>query len=340
MSRGRRRFLFCIGGAVLAGAPFVRPEPNRLGNSKAGAASKLKPFERRSHALGSTVSLTAFHEQEDVAHEGLSAAFEELERVEDLMSIYRPDSQLSQLNRDRLLQDPHPYLVRVLRYAQTISRRTGGAFDVTVQPLWKLYAEARQTSRLPSTQELTAARQAVDWRRVRIARNRIELEVAKTQVTLNGIAQGFAADCVAATLRRAGIDHALIDTGEVGTIGCKPQGQSWKIGIQHPRQEDAYVALAQLQGRCLATSGDYATRFGHDFAHHHLLDPRTGASPGELASASVVATTAMEADALSTAVFILGMESGLRWIETIPGADALLVDKQGRASATSNFPRG
>ncbi|MCA9225527.1 MAG: FAD:protein FMN transferase, partial [Planctomycetales bacterium] len=112
----------------------------------------------------------------------------------------------------------------------------------------------------------------------------------------------------------------------------------WSVGIQHPRQPDGFLSLARLTGRCLATSGDYATTFSADRRHHHIFDPRTGQSPTELASVSVLAPTAMAADALSTAAMVLGVDGTLRLVANLPEVDTLLVDKQGRRHRTASFP--
>ena len=109
-------------------------------------------------------------------------------------------------------------------------------------------------------------------------------------------------------------------------------------GIQHPRNEDAYIALARLSGRCLATSGDYATAFADDYSQHHLFDPHTGRSPTALSSVSIAAASAMQADALSTAVFVLGPDAGLELVKTEPSCDALLVLNNGRTLVTEGFP--
>jgi thiamine biosynthesis lipoprotein len=121
-------------------------------------------------------------------------------------------------------------------------------------------------------------------------------------------------------------------------MGNKPSREAWTVGIQHPRMEDAYVALARLDGRCLATSGDYATSFTADRRDNHIFDPRTGRSPANFASVSVLAESGLLADGLSTAVFVLGLEHGLELIEATPGADALFVLNDGRTRTTRGFP--
>ncbi|MFC1588475.1 FAD:protein FMN transferase, partial [Planctomycetota bacterium] len=117
-------------------------------------------------------------------------------------------------------------------------------------------------------------------------------------VTLNGIAQGFAADCMLAALEANGVQHALVNTGEIGVIG-----------IQHPRHKDAFISRARLDGRCIATSGDYATTFSPDGEHNHIFDPRTGHSPKEFQSVTVLAKSGLEADALSTTIFVSGLQN-------------------------------
>ncbi len=295
-------------------------------------------FRRTFHALGSSITMSVWHRDEAAAEAALDAAFAELEIVENVMSIYRPESQLSRLNQEAMLDNPHPHLVMVLEYATAMAKETDGVFDVTVQPLWELYHNAKKHNRLPSETDVIQARALVDWKRLKITPTRLQLTGEGTAITLNGIAQGFAADAAMAVLRRAGVAHALIDAGEMNALGGKPDGAAFTVGIQHPRHDDAFVSMAKLQDRCLATSGDYQTRFSDDFTHHHLFDPHTGYSPTELASVSIVAPTAMAADALSTAVFVLGAERGMDLVRRTPGTDALLVSKDGQVTATEDFP--
>lgn len=299
---------------------------------------RLTRVERTSRALGSEVSITACHGDRSAAEAALDEAFAELELVEEVMSLYRPHSQLCQLNRDQVLNDPHPYLVQVLGLAQRLSADTKGAFDVTVQGLWSLQAAAHKSGKTPSPAEIAAARSTIDWRRVEVSPTRVRLTGHSTAVTLNGIAQGFAADRALAALRSHGVEHALVNTGEIGSLGNRPDEQRWTTGIQHPRVEDAYMSLVELDGRCLATSGDYATSFSDDHTSHHIFDPRTGRSPQSFSSVSVLAPSGLLADGLSTALFVLGLEEGLKLIDSINGVDALYVAKDGRTHSTPGFP--
>jgi thiamine biosynthesis lipoprotein len=326
----RRRFLFLIGGAGGLAALGVAPALRTRGLEKA---------ERTSWALGADVTLTALHENRRTAELAIDDAFAELERIEEAMSLYRPHSQLCRLNRDGALENPDRYLVEVLRAAAAMSGRSDGAFDATVQPLWKLYADAKKAGRLPEAEAVREATARIDWRRVEVASDRIRFRGDGMAVTLNGIAQGFAADRVRAALQARGVRHALVNTGEFGSLGRKADGTPWTVGIQHPRRPDSYVALAALQDRFLSTSGDYATPFSDDFRHNHIFDPRTGLSPTEFSSVTVLARTGMEADALTKVLFVRGPEQGLELVRSVPGADALCVLKDGRVILTDGFPR-
>jgi thiamine biosynthesis lipoprotein len=247
----RRQFLYV--SAALGGSTALAAACGNGGLDKRHEPCPdlaLQTVTRTSRALGAEVAMTALHQDRRTAAAAVDAAFAELELVEELMSIYRPQSQLSRLNRDGVLDSPHPYIVAVLRYAQDLAERTEGAFDVTVQPLWSVYRHAARRGELPQERELAAARAMVGWRRLSVTAERLTLE-GGAQITLNGIAQGFAADCALRALRSLGVEHALVDTGELGALGRKANGEKWTVGIQHPRVPDAYISLAQLQRRFL-----------------------------------------------------------------------------------------
>lgn len=325
----RRHFLrLGLGaGCAAAGATFAARR----------SEAALQEFRRTDRALGTTIELRVLHADEMSAEIAIDAALAAVDRVESLMSLYRPHSQLCELNRTGRVEDPDPWFLDVLRAAVEVSSASRGAFDVTVQPLWNCWTNATRAGRLPTEAELAAARGVVDWRAVAVSPDEVAFRRPGMQMTLNGIAQGFAADRAADALRRFGVEHALIDTGEIRPLG-KNRASSWSVGVQHPREADAYSAVARLNGRALSTSGDYSTTFTADRRHHHIVDPHIGYSPGELASATVVAPTACEADALSTAVLVLGAESGLRLVADRPDVDALFVYKDGRTVSTAGFP--
>lgn len=334
----RRKFLYAVGTGVAAVAVAGGWRTATPGGRRNEDVDRLQMFSRQQYAMGTKVTLTVLHAEQRIASSALDEAFAQIEKIERVCSLYRGDSQLSRLNRKATLRNPDPQLTYLLRQAADWSRRSRGAFDVTVQPLWSLYERADRLGGLPTADEIQVARTCVDWRRVTLNDRYVELEGAGTAVTMNSLAQGYAADQVARILRGRGIHHALVNTGEIGALGNRLDGKRWVAGIQHPRDEDAFAALARLDGRSLATSGDYATTFGGRFETNHLFDPRTGQSPSEVISVSVAATTALEADALSTAIFVLGPEQGSQLVSCTPNADAMIMLGNGRRLTTDGFP--
>lgn len=335
----RRKFILSlVGGTALGWTGWKNKSFWSVHSNASRSAGPLIQVSRSTHALGTHVKLTVFHADADHALLAINRAFKEIDLVERLMSLYRPYSQLSVLNRRGFLKEPHPRLVEILNLARDLSRNTAGAFDFTVQPLYALHAAAAECGTVPDEKEIARVLKVVGWSRVEVAPGRIRLENTGMAITLNGIAQGYASDVIGHVLREEGIEHALIDSGEIGTIGNHAENRDWQIGIKHPRKPEALLGLTHLDGRCLATSGDYETRFGDSFERHHLLNPHTGLSANDLSSVSVLAANATQADALSTALFILGLRDGRALIEDTPRADALFVDKQGIVTRTRGFP--
>ena len=325
----RRKFIWAslgLGGLALAGG------------LRAGATRKLERHTLDGRAFGAAVSLVVLEKDRARAKAALAEAMAEVMAVDALMSLYRDDSQLVALNTSGRLARPDPRVLEVLRHAQSVSAQTGGAFDVTVQPLWNAFAKAQARGGLPTADEIEAARALVDWRDLQVWDDEVTLQRPGMGVTLNGVAQGYAADRALLAARRHGIEHALFLAGAYVSLGRNEQGEGWTLGVQHPRNPDAIAAKLALDGRALSTSGDYETFFTPDFLHNHIFDPATGDSPTELASASALAPTGMMADSLSTSFMVLGVERALALAAKLPGVDALLIGKDGRHWRTPGLP--
>jgi thiamine biosynthesis lipoprotein len=285
-------------------------------------------------AFGTTVGVSVRHPDAGLAQRAISAALIEARRIDGLMSLYDPASQVFRLNRDKVLEGPDPHLLAVLGHARALSRLTLGAFDITVQPLWRSFRDA---AGLPSACERLHLRSLIDWTGVQAGSGRVALGRSGMAITLNGLAQGYAADLALAALRRHGIRHALVDTGEYGALG-RAEGRPWTLGIRDPRAEEGLAARLVLDGRCAATSGDYAAAFTPDRLHHHIFDPATGDSPLELSSVTVLAPTGLEADGLSTAFMVLGARRAHTLAARLPGVDLLTIGKDGAAWKSAGFP--
>jgi thiamine biosynthesis lipoprotein len=287
-------------------------------------------------AFGTSVSIAAVHVDPQTAATAVKEALAAIRHVDATMTVFRPDSEVGRLNASGLLERPDPHLVNVLEGARSMADASEGAFDPTVQPLWLLWTRCRREGRLPSAAELQEARSRVDFRSLEVDRDRIAFGRSGMGVTLNGIAQGYAADLAVAALRRRGVHDHLVDAGEWGAEGGRQPGAPWTVGIRHPRDPDRIVAAVRMDGRFLATSGDYATPFTDDLVHHHILDPRTGDSPPSLSGVTVAAPTGLVADALTKPLMILPRDRAEALLARYPGAGAVWFDKDGRVAAVRN----
>jgi FAD:protein FMN transferase len=289
--------------------------------------------ERAMVGLGTTLSLRAGHASAERAEAGLDAAVNAVRHVERHMSLFNPDSALCHLNREGVLHQPDPDLVKILLLARSVSKRSQGAFDVTVQPLWDTWQSAKQSNRFPTTNELKRARGKTGWHHLEISAQRLRLLQPGMALTLNGIAQGYASDLAREALRLHGIEHALIDTGEWSTLGHSTDSRPWSLGVEDPRQLDSIIASIVSDGRAIATSSDAHCSFSADLRHHHIFDPRTGCSPRELASVTVLAPTCALADALTKVMFMASPERAIALAKHWQ-VDVLVIDKAGHLHAS------
>ena len=290
---GRRRVLAVLGAA--AGLPLL---PER--------AASAPLWRWGGDALGTAASIRLHHPDAGRARALIITCVAELRRLEAALSLYRADSELCRLNRDGRLANPSRDMLAAMRGAQAWSARTAGAFDPTVQPLWRLYADhfARDPLDLagPPPAALAAAGGLVDWTSLEVSARSIAFARPGMAATLNGIAQGFITDRIVDRLRDGGIESTLVEMGEAAAIGLRPDGRSWSAGI--PDADGRVVATVPLTGRAVATSAGFATRFEPSGRFHHLFDPATGACARHVAAVSVTAPSATAADALSTALFV------------------------------------
>ena len=327
----RRSFLFAGIGAALLPATLLRSA------ALTGAITRRPVPDTAAHlytasdlAFGTTITMHVLHHDQRLAELAMEDAFREAKSVDALMSIHSRSSQVMQLNTHGAVQNPHPHLLTVLAEASRLSRLTDGAFDITVQPLWNQFTSAAERNALPDESARKQAQSLVDWRAVQFDAQQARLTKPAMSITLNGIAQGYAVDLALNAVRARGIEHALLDTGEFISIGSKAS-HPWLVGVQDPRHSDQMAALLGMDGRSVATSGDYETFFSPDFAHNHIFDPHTGDSPLELASVTVAAPSGLLADGLSTAFFVMGHEKSLQLLKTMPQVEALFIDKHGNS---------
>jgi thiamine biosynthesis lipoprotein len=263
----------------------------------------------RGSALGAQVSIDIFHPDRQEAGRIVQICLAEVRRLERQFSLYRADSAICALNRSGILVAPDPDMVRLLKASLRFSELTDGAFDPTVQPLWRLYAEHFSSEKPdpdgPPAQRLTEAMAKVGRSGLRVSEERVSLVRHGAAITLNGIAQGYATDRVVDVLHSHGLSTTLVNMGEIRALGARADGMPWRIGLADPDKPGAVTETVDLVDRAVATSAGAGFRFDPVGRFTHLFDPRTGRSPGLYRSVSVIAPTATEADALSTAFSLM-----------------------------------
>jgi FAD:protein FMN transferase len=317
----RRRALSVI--AATAGVPFL---------ARRGAAARAPVFEWRGRALGAEARLLLAHPEEAVVRRVIGRCLDEIARLERIFSLQLPDSEIATLNRTgRLAAASHDFRT-VLAEAQRFGELSRGAFDVTVQPLWQLYAAhfAANPDDVagPPVDRIEAARRRVNYREVALDRSRASFLRPGMAVTLNGIAQGYITDRVADLLRAAGFARVLVQLGE--TVAGAPQapGRPWRVGIPDPFAPDRMIETVDAVDVAIATSSGRATSFDRTGRHHHLFDPATGRSADHCASVTVMAPCAITADALSTALAVSPLAAARHLLQATE-ASALFVGVDG-----------
>lgn len=319
-------------------------------------------------AMGCVVSATLLAPSRARGEETLGRTFEEMDRLIGILNRYDDASPLAHLNREGRMEDAPPELSAVVGAALRCHRLSHGAFDATVMPLVDLYrrclgdrprgserfrasgghppVEAAAGSPVaassgrsgpapvapapPSRREVEAALQVVGSEAVAQRGRRIAFRRPGMALTLDGIAKGYIVDRMAEALEASGVRNFLVNAGgDIRVAGTNEHGRPWSVAVQDPCHREEYPDTLPMTRGAVATSGSYEIHFDRERSFHHLMSRKTGSSPRGLSSVTVTAPTAMAADALSTAVFVMGPSAGLELVESLPGCEALILGDGG-----------
>jgi len=290
--------------------------------------------------MGTIVNMTVCGPDEQKCREVIAACITRMDSLSSMMSTYNPQSPISQLNRDGILQNSPGELVEVFRLSRQMSEVTDGAFDPTVMPLVTLYKTIKKTGTLPSESKIKESLRLVNFRHIVVEdNNTIRYLLPGTQATLDGIAKGYIVDQGVKVLREHGFNDAYIEAGgDLMTIGTRQDGNGWKIGIRNPRSNDLKkMDTIVLSNRAIATSGDYLQYFTEDKKVHHIINPFTGFSPVNTASSSILAPNVATADGLATATMVLGPQAAQELVESLPDCEGYFFDKELNKYQTTGF---
>lgn len=308
------------------------------GGSGAAARAPLHHHEATRLSMASVYAIDAWGPDAARLPQAVEAAFDEVDRIDRLMSHYRPDSPLSRVNReaadhpvtvDRELFD---FLAEALRYG----RDSGGTFDITVGPLMKAWGFFRGEGRMPSDEELAAARGHVGASHVRLdaASRTVRFDEAGVSLDLGGIAKGYAVDRAVGLLRTAGVEAALVSAGgsTVYGLGAPPGRRGWAVDIQDPLVAGRLARTVQLRNRALSVSGSSEKFFEQEGVRYsHIMDPRTGRPVQGMLMAAVLTATGTAGDALDNALFVLGPGGSARYLKALPGTEVFFFVPDARA---------
>jgi len=278
--------------------------------------------------MGTTVHLTVVGENAAAA---AGATLARMAELEGQLTRHRTESEVGRLNAHGFVAQPSAALLDVLALAREMHTLGDGAFDVTMLPLLEAYRAAQPA--LPDEATLADALARVGQHALRVGDHEVRFERPGMSISLDGVGKGYIVDEGVAVLKRHGFSEVLVEAG--GDLMAT--GRRWRIGVRDPRASQLMMRIG-AQDVAVATSGDYFQPFTRDLSQHHILDPRTGRSSPELASATVMAPTAARADALATLAMALGTRRTVEIIEELAGCEACLVAKDSGVTRTSGFP--
>jgi thiamine biosynthesis lipoprotein len=293
--------------------------------------------QREAAIMGTRIAVELWLDDDAQAEAAIDAVMAEMHRVDELMSHYKPESQLSQINA-RAAREPVKVdreLFDLIRRSLEFSKLTDGAFDITYASVGYLYDYRRHIR--PDAAQIAKALPAVDWRSLRFDAVNSTVRFARPgmRIDLGGFAKGYAVDRSIELLRARGVEHASVTAGGDTRIIGDRFGRPWIIGIRHPDDPQRVVLRMPLTDTAISTSGDYERYFDEGgVRYHHIIDPRTGRSAGKVRSATIIAPTATQTDGLSKTAFVVGPEKALEIIARIPGVDAVFVGPDGHVYYT------
>jgi thiamine biosynthesis lipoprotein len=292
--------------------------------------------------MGTQVSVELWHEDSALAEQVMAAVMAEMQAVDGAMSPYIASSEVYRLNQQAFKQ---PVVVsepvyQVIDKALYYSRLSEGAFDISFSSVGRYYDYRQQQA--PSESQIEQKLAAINYQLIQLnpADRSVRFLHADINIDLGGIAKGHAVDRGIKVLQQLGISSAIVSAGGDSRILGDRRGTPWVIGIKHPRKAEAFAVRIPLSNTAISTSGDYERFFIRDGQRlHHIINPATGQSVSAVQSVSILAPLAVDSDALSTTVFVMGIKAGLQLINSLPGIDAIIIDATGRLHYSADLLR-
>ena len=303
-------------------------------------APELEKFEDTRSLMDTYVTITVYAD-EDSAREAMDAAFARMGEVEKVASIFDQESEAFKLNQNGYLDEPSSDLFTLVVTSLYYSELTDGYFDITIQPLLDLWQEGLWKESPESQQsKIEETMKFVGWDKINVEGDKIYLDADGMEITLGGIAKGYAVDEAIKILRSVGIEHALVNAGgDMSMIYSRADGKPWSIALENPDDTSQCLATFEISDKSIATSGNYERYFDPEKTAHHIIDPKTGYSANECISATIIGENCMQVDALATAVFVMGPEKGMGLVESLPDVECFIIDVERTTYSSSGLSR-
>ena len=297
----------------------------------------IEKYEESREIMGTFVTITIYSSVD--ASDAMEEAFDRISDIERILTIFDENSQVSYLNKNGYINQPPEELVYVMNKAIEYYHISEGAFDITIQPVLNLWQEGLFNESMEvQEREIKKALELVGSDKILMQNDRIEFLKEGMQVTFGGIAKGYAVDEAIEVLKEYGVESAVVNAGgDLKSIGRKPDKSYWVIALENPDDKSEKIETIRILDKSVTTSGNYERYFSPDKRIHHIIDPRTGFSANLLISSTIIADKCIDADALSTAAFVLGPQKGLALIESMEEVDTLIIDNNRQIIYSSNM---
>ena len=308
------------------------------------AQSPEQVIEQHASIMGTDVHILINSQNQKTSLEAISAAMAEMRRIDDDMTDWRPIGQVWKLNKQSGKQavKVSKEMLGLIQQSVRISEMTGGLFDISyrgVGSLWDFYKEPHV---IPSAEQIQAGLKKVGYQHMIINEQErtVYLPIAGMEIGLGGIAKGYAVDRAVAIIESFGFKDFVVNAGGDLYVRGSGSAQLWKVGIRHPRKENALIAEIPAKNYSIVTSGDYERFFIKDGKRYcHIVNPKTGFPAAACQSVTVLAKKCAEADALATGIFLMGPEKGLAFAEGLASVEALIIDASGDIHMTTGFQK-
>lgn len=290
--------------------------------------------------MGTAIRVEVWDADADAGRAAITAVMDEMRRIDELMSPYKPASELSRINREagkqavKISSEQFDLIVRSLE----LSKLTHGAFDITFSSVGYLYDYRKRQE--PTDAQIAGALPGINYRHLILDRRAGTIRFARqgVRIDLGGIAKGHAVDRGIEILKKRGVKEAIVTAGGDSRVLGDRRGRPWQVGVRDPRDSKGMVAVIPLINAAISTSGDYERYFERNGRRvHHIINPKTGKSSTGVRSVTIIGPDATTTDGMSTSVFVMGVAEGMKLVDSMSGIDAIIIDDLGKMSFSKNL---